>query len=138
MIARHRLIGAIALTLASGLAGCAAAPDRASLAPACSLPAHNVTVTTQGARLTLRPGSTPKLQRIAAFSGEGGAVLSCKPSRGGLKRCQVLFEDVPGKGYGVAAKAWADRVVYPADEESPSVEVRVRFAPSPASSLNCS
>lgn len=124
-----------ALTAAGLLTGCVAAAKN-SPALACLGEPDRVTVTTQGAKLALRPGSTPLLQRVANVSGEGGVVLSCKPARGGLKGCQVLFEDVPGKGYGAAAKAYVSRVVYPSDEDSRSVEVRVRFSGRPSSSCS--
>lgn len=128
----------LVLALAAALAGCAtkSTPLAATCGPA--EPAHMVTVTTQGARLSLRPGSTPRLQRVAAFSGDGGAVLSCKPARGGLKGCVVLYEDMPGRGYGAAARAYAARVVYPSDEDAPTVEVRVRFTPRPQAGARCS
>ena len=44
----------------------------------------------------------------------------------------------PGQGYGKAARAWAHGVIYPADEDSRTVEVRVRFGPSPAGERRCS
>lgn len=127
----------LALTAIGLLAGCASASGK-SAALACLGEPDRVTVTTQGARLALRPGSTPLLQRVAAVPGEGGVVLSCKPAHGGLKRCVVLFEDVPDRGYGAAAKAYAGRVVYPSDEDSRSVEVRVQFAPGAAGARTCS
>lgn len=128
----------LALTVAGALAGCAT-PNTTALAPACDgSRTHVVTVTTQGARLALRPSWTARLQRVSSPSGEGGVVLSCKPSGGGLKGCVVLFEDVPGRGYGAQAKGYAERVVYPADEDSPSVEVRVQFTPRAAPGLSCS
>lgn len=119
------------------LTGCVSASGK-SATLACLGEPDRVTVTTQGAKLALRPGSTPLLQRVAAVPGEGGVVLSCKPSHGGLKRCVVLFEDVPDRGYGAAAKAYVSRVVYPADEDSRSVEVRVQFAPRAADARSCS
>lgn len=128
----------LALTAAGLLAGCAT-PTKTAFAPACDgTRTHVVTVTTQGARLALRPGWTGRLHKVSSVAGEGGVVLSCKPSGGGLKACLVLFEDVPGKGNGAQAKAYAERVVYPADEDSPSVEVRVQFTPRAAPALNCS
>lgn len=128
----------LALTAAGALAGCAT-PTTTALAPACDgSRTHVVTVTTQGARLALRPSWTSRLQRVSSPAGEGGVVLSCKPAGGGLKGCVVMFEDVPGKGYGVQARSYAERVVYPSDEDSRSVEVRVQFTPRATPALNCS
>lgn len=81
-----------------------------------------VTVTTQGATLALR---SPVALRKASLTRDGGAVLSCRPRKGGLDRCVVLFEDAGG--YGKAALGVAGRVIYPSDEDSRTVEVRVRF-----------
>ena len=128
----------LAATLAATLLGaCASTPDRVAVAPTC-VTERQVTVTTRGTRLALRPGLTAKLQKASRLPGESGVVLSCRPGGGSLKRCVVLFEDAPGQGYGKAARAWAQRVIYPADEDSRSVEVRVRFGPAPAGDRRCS
>jgi hypothetical protein len=133
-----RSILAVAVTLVAG--GCATAAQEAekvALAVSC-MTEREVTVTTQGTRLALRPGSTALLRKMSLKSGESGVVLSCRPDGGSLRRCVVLFEDAPGQGYGKAARAWAQRVIYPADEDSRTVEVRVRFGPSPAGDRRCS
>ena len=119
------------------LTGCATAPDRVAVAPACA-PERQVTVTTQGTRLALRPGAITRLQKVSLQPGESGVVLSCRPGGGSLKHCVVLFEDAPGQGYGKAARAWAQRVIYPSDEDSRTVEVRVRFGPEPTTGRRCS
>ena len=127
----------LAVSLTGLLAACATAPEKVAVAPSCAA-ARQVTVTTQGTQLALRPGSTARLQKVALKPGESGVVLSCRPGGGSLKRCVVLFEDAPGQGYGKAARAWAQQVIYPADEDSRTVEVRVRFGPSPAGDRRCS
>lgn len=130
-----RSIFAVSITVLLG--ACAATPDRAAVAASC-VSERQVTVTTQGTRLALRPGAIARLQKVSLQPGESGVVLSCRPGGGSLKRCVVLFEDAPGQGYGKAARAWAQRVIYPADEDSRTVEVRVRFGPSPAADRRCS
>jgi len=128
----------LAATMAAALLGaCASTSDRVAVGPTCGAE-RQVTVTTQGTRLALRPGSTARLQKASRLPGESGVVLSCRPGGGSLKRCVVLFEDAPGQGYGKAARAWAQQVIYPADEDSRSVEVRVRFGPTPAGDRRCS
>ncbi len=127
----------LAVSMAVLLGACATATDRLAAAAACA-PERQVTVTTQGTRLALRPGANARLQRVSLKPNESGVVLSCRPGGGSLKRCVVLFEDAPGQGYGKAARAWAQRVIYPADEDSRTVEVRVRFGPTPAESRRCS
>lgn len=129
-----RSILAVSMTVLLG--ACASTPERLTAAPSCA-PERQVTVTTQGTRLALRPGSTARLRKASLKSGESGVVLSCRPGGGSLRRCVVLFEDAPGQGYGKAARAWAQRVIYPADEDSRTVEVRVRFGPSPAADRLC-
>lgn len=81
-----------------------------------------VTVTTQGTALALR---SPVALQKAAMKRDGAAVLSCRPRKGGLERCVVLFEEQQGDGK--AALGLANRVIYPSDEDSRTVEVRVRF-----------
>jgi hypothetical protein len=130
-----RSILAVSMTVVLG--ACATAPERVALASSCASE-RQVTVTTQGTRLTLRPGATARLQKVSLKPGESGVVLSCRPGGGSLKRCVVLFEDAPGQGYGKAARAWAQRVIYPADEDSRTVEVRVRFGPTPEAGRRCS
>ena len=127
----------LAVSLTGLLAACATAPEKVAVAPSCAA-ARQVTVTTQGTQLALRPGSTARLQKVTLKPGESGVVLSCRPGGGSLKRCVVLFEDAPGQGYGKAARAWAQQVIYPVDEDSRTVEVRVRFGPSPAADRRCS
>lgn len=127
----------LAVSIAALLGACATAPDRLGAAPSCAT-GREVTVTTQGTRLALRPGAIGRLQKVSLGPDESGVVLSCRPGGGSLKRCVVLFEDAPGQGYGKAARAWAQRVFYPADEDSRTVEVRVRFGPSPAGDRRCS
>lgn len=128
----------LAVPIAAALLGaCASTPDRVAVAPACATE-RQVTVTTQGTRLALRPGATARLQKVSLKPDESGVVLSCRPGGGSLTRCVVLFEDAPGQGYGKAARAWAHGVIYPADEDSRTVEVRVRFGPSPAGERRCS
>lgn len=107
----------IASLLAGGLLTACATAQPTTLA--CR---NAVTVTTQGATLALR---SPVALRKASLTRDGAAVLSCRPRKGGLERCVVLFED--GEGDGRAALQLADRVIYPADEDSRTVEVRVRF-----------
>ncbi|MDO9473578.1 MAG: hypothetical protein Q7J28_11020 [Caulobacter sp.] len=128
----------LAATLAAALLGaCASTPDRLAVAPTCGAE-RQVTVTTRGTRLALRPGLTAKLQKASRVPGESGVVLSCQPDGGSLKRCVVLFEDAPGEGYGKAARAWAQQVIYPTDGDARTVEVRVRFGPPPAGDRRCS
>ncbi len=127
----------LAVSIAALLGACATAPDRLGAAASCAT-GREVTVTTQGTRLALRPGAIGRLQKVSLGPDESGVVLSCRPGGGSLKRCVVLFEDAPGQGYGKAARAWAQRVIYPADEDSRTVEVRVRFGPSPAGDRRCS
>ena len=107
------------------LSACATAPGPARLA--CD---RSVTVTTQGTALALRAQRRSGLQKASFVEAGGGAVLSCRPSDGKLKRCVVLFEDAPG--YGKAALGYAGRVIYPTEEDSRTVEVRVRFSPAAA------
>lgn len=107
----------ITMLLAAGLlTGCATTQTQTL---ACRMA---VTVTTQGATLALR---APVMLRKASLERNGAAVLSCRPRKGGLDRCVVLFEDQLGDGK--AALSLADRVIYPADEDARTVEVRVRF-----------
>lgn len=107
----------IALLLAGGLLSACATAQPTTLA--CR---DAVTVTTQGATLALR---APVSLHKASMTRDGAAVLSCRPRKGGLDRCVVLFED--RQGDGKAALGVAGKVIYPADEESRTVEVRVRF-----------
>jgi len=130
-----RSILAVSITVLLG--ACASTPDRVAVASTCGAE-RQVTVTTRGTRLALRPGLTAKLQKASRVPGESGVVLSCRPEGGSLKRCVVLFEDAPGQGYGKAARAWAQQVIYPADGDARSVEVRVRFGPTPAGDRRCS
>jgi hypothetical protein len=107
------------------LSACATAPEPARLA--CD---RSVTVTTQGTTLALRASAPARLQKASFIETGGGAVLSCRPAKGKLKSCQVLFEDQPG--YGKAALGYAARVIYPTEEDSRTVEVRVRFSSAAA------
>jgi len=107
----------IATMLACGLLSACATAQPTTLA--CR---KAVTVTTQGATLALR---APVMLQKASLERNGAAVLSCRPRKGGLDRCVVLFEDQIGDGK--AALSLADRVIYPADEDARTVEVRVRF-----------
>ena len=130
-----RSILAVAATLLAG--ACTTAAEKVALAVSCATE-RQVIVTTQGTRLALRPGAIGQLRKVSLGPDESGVVLSCRPGGGSLKRCVVLFEDAPGQGYGKAARAWAHGVIYPADEDSRTVEVRVRFGPSPAGDRRCS
>ena len=133
-----RSILAVAATLLAGAcATTAGEAEKVALAVSCATE-RQVTVTTQGTRLALRPGAIGQLRKVSLGPDESGVVLSCRPGGGSLKRCVVLFEDAPGQGYGKAARAWAHGVIYPADEDSRTVEVRVRFGPSPAGDRRCS
>jgi hypothetical protein len=130
-----RSILAVAATLVAG--ACATTAYKVALGVSCATE-RQVTVTTQGTRLALRPGAIGRLQTVSLGPDESGVVLSCRPGGGSLKHCVVLFEDAPGQGYGKAARAWAQRVIYPSDEDSRTVEVRVRFGPEPTTGRRCS
>ncbi len=133
----HRLVLAATLVV---LAGCAGAPKPvATLTPGCDAGAANsgVVVTARGTRLALRAAPVePRLQRASLDSRAGGAVLSCRPSDGVLRKCVVLYEEPGGEGYGKRALAIADRVIWPSDvERRDTAEVRFRFDNTQAARL---
>lgn len=121
----------ILLLVAATLAGCAGAGQKtvASTQAWCAvdLAQQGVVVTARGTQLALRPAIVPRLQR-ASFRGQPGtAVLSCKPERGSLTDCVVLYEEPGRQGFGKLALGYADRIIYPSEVEGETAEVRFRF-----------
>ncbi len=130
----------LAATALSGCAGVAATPV-ASTPAWCvgDLARQGVAVTSRGTQLALRPTVVPRLQPAALRNRAGSAVLSCKPVRGSLTRCVVLYEEPGGQGLGRLALGYADRVIYPSEVEGETAEVRFRFdAPAGQATTACS